>query len=486
MAQADILKLALIHLNVQYKEPEANLSNLVRLNREAAEKGARVVLNTEMALAGFSFLSREDIAPYVAEAEGPALAELAAVAERYGVYVGIGFPEHDPETGIYYNSASMFGPDGTRAGACRKINAETRWACPGPADQEGTVDTPWGRLGMMICSDTYYGLMARAMALRGVDLLWVPANWPGGGLDPARVWRCRAMENGFAVAACNRTGRDRIMNCAGAISCVFDPRGRELFKARAEDSRVFMVDLPLDGRGRLPSSRRTEMMASRLPGHYRSVYLDLRMIEDLTEYHELPGPGILYVHGVVPEKGRLNMDVLERISEGADRGATQLLLLPRLPGDGGEKEALVRFSRRHGVAVCASFGGNGSRVEQVMYNAGSVTRFSPADMAGRGERPFPIVDVGPARTVMAPLDALIHPELAVAFSKQGCDMAVLSEDKVDDRGWELAGVKTIEKLAVALCAGNGSAVYTVPEGHQPWANGRPARAGCAPSPWTLR
>ena len=59
---------------------------------------------------------------------------------------------------------------------------------------------------MLICADTYYGLLPRSLALHDVDLLLTLANWPLVGIDPREVWRARALENGIGVIGANRTG----------------------------------------------------------------------------------------------------------------------------------------------------------------------------------------------------------------------------------------------------------------------------------------
>ncbi len=153
------LKIALIHLDVQYRNPEVNRRELLRLNRQAARQGADIVLNTVLSTTGYSFSSREDIAPYLESETGETITELAGIARDYGKYIGIGLAERDEATGIFYNSAVVIGPDGGKLLRYSKINAEARWACPGNPLQENTCNTPWGRMGVLICSDTYHGLL---------------------------------------------------------------------------------------------------------------------------------------------------------------------------------------------------------------------------------------------------------------------------------------------------------------------------------------
>ena len=91
-------------------------------------------------------------------------------------------------------------------------------------------------MGILVCSYTYYGLFARSMALKGVDFLWVPANWPPVGIDALEVWNARVLENGFFLAACNRTGKDRVMDCRGAVSCVYAP----IYSAKRVDDHCLL------------------------------------------------------------------------------------------------------------------------------------------------------------------------------------------------------------------------------------------------------
>ena len=54
---------------------------------------------------------------------------------------------------------------------------------------------------------------------------------------PKELWCARALENGFYLAGCNRTGIDRIMDCRQAPSLVCDPSGKVIHEAATESSR---------------------------------------------------------------------------------------------------------------------------------------------------------------------------------------------------------------------------------------------------------
>jgi Predicted amidohydrolase len=58
------LKLALIHSAAEHKQTARNRDRLLDLFRQAGEAGAQLVVAPEMAVSGYSFDNRQDIAPY--------------------------------------------------------------------------------------------------------------------------------------------------------------------------------------------------------------------------------------------------------------------------------------------------------------------------------------------------------------------------------------------------------------------------------------
>ncbi len=457
------LRIAFVHPEVRYRQPEVNRDNLLRLNREAARHGADIILNTELPVTGYSFDSRNDISDCVEPDNGRTMMQLAGIAREHRKYIGIGLAECDETTGIYYNSAIVIAPNGRIVCKYRKINAEMRWACPGGPNQQNTFDTPWGRVGVLICSDSYYGLFPRSMALKGVDLLWVPANWPPGGLDPREVWRARVLENGFFLAACGRTGKDRIMDCRDAVSCAYNPRGQELFAASSRESRVFFLELPLDNEGKLQTSLRTERLKSRDPSTYRPIYLDLRLVDDLTAHYELPKPGRLPVHCIVPGEKPLRLDSLEeKIRELKGKGPCLFVLSP-FPAASVDRTRLHSLAKRNDIALCATLLREKTGKSHIL-----LTPDGEYGWREGAELPFPMVHYGSAKVGMAPFDSFVHPELAVTFSKLGCDLVVLSEEKLETDSRLLCGIKSVENIAVAVCASNGALICMAPRGHERW------------------
>ncbi len=460
------LKLALVHLNVRHGEPEQNRNELIAFNTGAAENGAKIIVNTELAVSGYSFSSRNDIASLVESQQGVTIKVLQEVASHYSCFIVLGYAERDDETGIYYNSAAVIGPDGKLLLNYRKITAEVRWACAGAPFQHNTFPTPWGTIGILICSDTYYGAIPRMSSLRGVDLLLVPANWPGGSLDPRELWQARAKENGFFLAACNRSGKDKTMSCEDAYSCVYGANGERILESRSCESDVFYTELPLED-GKLLSQREKQLQ-SRKPSMYAPMYLDMRYATDLTSYYELPEPSeIKVVCRPLHAKELFLDDVLESHIRTYSGEKSDLLIFPVGLSDDKE-QALSRLSsaaHKHHVDVCAGVVSerNGSMVIALAEKDGNLS------VRSNENSKLLSVDLDNARVVLAFRDELYHPEMVIASAKQGCDLIVCPASDLDDHDRRVLGARSIEQAALAVSGNSLAFVCQPPEGHYRWA-----------------
>jgi hypothetical protein len=133
--------------------------------------------------------------------------------------------------------------------------------------------------------------------------------------------------------------------------------------------------------------------------------------------------------------------------------------------------ALVRINqiaRERNLAVVTCSPNGVGRRRYIFQNNGEVRQWDlplwPFDRSTQ----IPSFDFGPARLHLVPLDALAHPEMAAAAAKQGGDMALALEEELSPEHRLLAGARTIENIAVAVCACNGAGIWITPEGHQRW------------------
>ena len=169
---------------------DATIEKLGQTVAEAAGNGARLVVLPEAfvpaypssmwakALAGweddgakeaFALLARESV-----EVPGPAERRLGEIAREHEVWLVTGVTERDPaHPGTLYNTLLFHGPDGELALKHRKLvptNHERLVWGPGDGGGLEAVETPYGRLGGLICWENYMPLARFALYESGVEL----------------------------------------------------------------------------------------------------------------------------------------------------------------------------------------------------------------------------------------------------------------------------------------------------------------------------
>jgi nitrilase len=169
---------------------DATIEKVGRTTAEAAGKGARLVVFPEAvipaypssiwakALAGwaedgakeaFALLARESV-----EVPGPAERRLGELAREHEVWLVTGVTERDPaHPGTLYNTLLFHGPDGELALKHRKLvptNHERLVWGPGDGDGLRAVETPYGRLGGLVCWENYMPLARFALYESGIEL----------------------------------------------------------------------------------------------------------------------------------------------------------------------------------------------------------------------------------------------------------------------------------------------------------------------------
>ena len=150
-----------------------NIKRVSELVREAASKGADVILPSELFEGHYFCTSQEEHNFDRAHAwrESPAVKAMAKLAAELGVVIPVSiFEKAGP---AYFNTVVMIDADGSLMGIYRKSHIPD-----GPGYQEKYYfrpgdtgfrvwDTKKGKIGVGICWDQWYPETARAMALMG-------------------------------------------------------------------------------------------------------------------------------------------------------------------------------------------------------------------------------------------------------------------------------------------------------------------------------
>ena len=249
-----------------------NVDEIERLIRDAAVAGARLVVTPEMATTGLIFESPSHVAPYVESIPGPTTERLRRVAAEFGCLVVVGLPEVDPTTGMFYNAAALVGPSGL-LGRHRKVHcypSDPLWAAEGDLGFQ-VWQTPFGRLGMMICMDANYPESARLLALAGAEVFILPAAWGPDGC-PSPIWLSRAFENGRPLVCANREGWEGDYQMTGG-SCFIEADGSVQASA-APGTTIAFGEIDLDASDHASSAvGRRDPLAVRRPELYATLGL---------------------------------------------------------------------------------------------------------------------------------------------------------------------------------------------------------------------
>ncbi len=228
-----------------------NRARAVSVVKEAAERGAELVVLPEATLAAFG----GDDADLVALAEtvpGPFVEALAETAGCAGLVVVAGMFERSPVEGRVYNTVVALGPDGL-FGAYRKFHLydalgwrESARILPGDPGSDPLVVFSYKglRFGVMNCYDLRFPEMARVLVDRGATVLLVPAHFLSGPGKP-ETWRtlltARAIENCAYVVGAGKPGPE----CTG-LSMVVGPRGQVCSALDATSEGLALADISAD------------------------------------------------------------------------------------------------------------------------------------------------------------------------------------------------------------------------------------------------
>ena len=199
---APTLRVAGLVLKWVRGDKEANYRRIEPLIREAAKKGAQVIVTTECFLDGYAIADKSiPLEVYRALGEpiptGPYYKRLAALAGELKVHLVAGMLEADGDA--RYNTAVLIGPDGKLAGKYRKQKLGHE-SVRNTADSTSTVhDMPFGKIGLMICADRTEAELVRRFRSNGADFLLCPSGGMFGPKSNDPIVQARSKENQVAI-----------------------------------------------------------------------------------------------------------------------------------------------------------------------------------------------------------------------------------------------------------------------------------------------
>jgi predicted amidohydrolase len=271
---------ACCQLHLQVGDRDGNRARAESAIRRAVASGATVVVLPELTSSGYTFADQPEAAALAEPVPGPSTAHWQGLAAELGVTIVAGVCE-DGGQGRLFNTAVILDRTGVLA-SYRKAHLWDREKLVfTPGDRPPpVVDVGGHRLSVMVCYDVEFPEWVRLPALRGADLLCVPANWPRfprpEGERPMEVVRVQASAsvNRMFIAACDRVGPERGNDWVGG-SVIVDPDGWPLAGGLASpDARVLVAECRLDEARDKAISPHNDVQDDRRPAMYARDLLE--------------------------------------------------------------------------------------------------------------------------------------------------------------------------------------------------------------------
>lgn len=252
-------------------ERDANIAKAEKLVREAAGKGANIILIQE--LFETPYFCQKPNPDYMllatTVAENPAIKHFQKIAAELQVVLPISFFELAGQA--RFNSIAIIDADGQLLGVYRKSHIpdgpgyhEKYYFNPGDTGFK-VWQTCYAKIGVAICWDQWFPESARSMALLGAELLFYPTAIGSEPHDPTiiskehwqRVQQGHAGANVMPLIASNRVGRedqeDYHINFYGG-SFIADQFGEKVAEMDGQNEGVITHSFDLDSLQKIRSA----------------------------------------------------------------------------------------------------------------------------------------------------------------------------------------------------------------------------------------
>lgn len=279
-------KVAVVQAGSEVMDKDRGIQKAEKLIKEAGENQAKIIVFPEAFIPayprGMSFGAivgsrseegRKDFYDYwnnsilVPSADTDRLGKAAKQAEAY-VVIGVIEKDSDNSNGTLYCTALFFSPSGELLGKHRKLkptgSERLIWG-EGDGSTLPVFDTPYGRIGSLICWENYMPLARTAMYDKGIQIYIAPTA------DARDTWFASmqhiAAEGRCFVISCNQysvkddypehiANRDEFSSLPEELtrggSCVVDPLGEFIVEPVIGKEEIIYADLNLS---RIPEAQ---------------------------------------------------------------------------------------------------------------------------------------------------------------------------------------------------------------------------------------
>jgi aliphatic nitrilase len=275
-------KVAAVQASPVFLDTLATIDKACSLIREAAGKGASLVVFPEVFVPAYPYWSWiatpvaaspwfQKLCEAAVEVPGAEIARVAQAARECGVHVAIGVNERSSRSvSLLYNTMLLIGPDGSLLNRHRKLVptwAEKMTWAPGDASGLRVQKTPIGPIGMLACGENTntlarFSLLSQGELVHLASYISLPVAPPD--YDMAEAIKIRAMAHSFegkvyTIVSCSTISpaivdtmdkafpgcREQLMRKHSAFSGVIGPDGRLVGEALIDDEGIVYADIDL-------------------------------------------------------------------------------------------------------------------------------------------------------------------------------------------------------------------------------------------------
>lgn len=264
---------------------DENLEATEAYLRQAQAADADLVLFPEVQLTPFFPAFRREESPYAEDLgswcldfSGKELGSLLGTCRDLGIAASFNLWMRWPD-GKAYDTSFTVAPDGTLMGEpARMVHVadapgfyERGYYTPSPSGFP-VYETPWGKIGVVICYDRHFPESIRTCAVKGADLVLVPTANVADEPQDLFQWemRVQAFQNSCYIAMCNRCGEEKPQSaehgpCFAGHSLVAGPDGELVGEAEDKES-LFVAKIDLAHAAEVRAKR--GYLAQRRPDRY--------------------------------------------------------------------------------------------------------------------------------------------------------------------------------------------------------------------------
>jgi predicted amidohydrolase len=266
------------------------------VNRGANAFGSRLFVLPEFCIHGFELgVSTSAWIEASVELPGPEIEPLMRAAQDHKAYIaGMVYERLAAFPGRFFNTAFIIDPSGEVALRYRKMYSVTGKTTPqdvyteycrlfgGPESLFPVLDTPLGRLGVLVCYDIHFPEVARCLTMRGAEVLLHvtseargPEHFDEGGGAWSAVRKARAWENNCYLLMANsgpNIDSDLPPNVCHGESQIIDFTGRVLNKAFGTEECLITASIDLEALRRRRAGSRFSFLSELCPAAHAPIY----------------------------------------------------------------------------------------------------------------------------------------------------------------------------------------------------------------------